>query len=149
MNTADRSIAPLDTALRRRFSFTEMTPDYLCLVQEVEGIRLADLLRAINSRLEWLFDRDHQIGHGYFIDVLDKRSLDEVMKAKIVPLLGEYFYDDWSKVRAVLNDSGDWFIVKRDLPKPAMVETDDERSRYTIRTGEFAIEGYRAAVSLV
>jgi 5-methylcytosine-specific restriction protein B len=149
MNTADRSIAPLDTALRRRFSFTEMMPDYLCLGQEVDGIRLADLLRAINSRLEWLFDRDHQIGHGYFIDVLDTRSLDEVMKAKIVPLLGEYFYDDWSKVRAVLNDSGDWCIVKQHLPKPAMVETDDERIRYTLRTGEFANEGYRAAVSLV
>jgi 5-methylcytosine-specific restriction protein B len=145
MNTADRSISPLDSALRRRFSFTEMMPDYSCLLQEVDGICVGDLLRAINTRLEWLFDRNHQIGHAYFIDVTDKRSLDEAMQAKIVPLLGEYFYDDWSKIRAILNDDKDWFVVRQKLSKPEMVETEEERFRYSIRTGDIAIEGYRAA----
>ena len=58
-STADRSIALLDTALRRRFHFTEMMPDYACLDKEVSGIHLGELLSAINRRVEWLFDRDH------------------------------------------------------------------------------------------
>lgn len=149
MNTADRSIALLDTALRRRFHFTHMPPDYLCLDNKVvSGINLGILLLATNRRVEWLFDRDHQIGHSYFIDVEDKVMLDRVMQGKVIPLLVEYFYDDWEKVRGALNDSGQWFIGVETLPIPPMLkEKGEERFRYTINRGEIPIEGYLSTSS--
>jgi hypothetical protein len=149
MNTADRSIALLDTALRRRFHFTEMMPDYTCLDKEVGGIHLGELLSAINRRVEWLFDRDHQIGHSFFTEIEDKAVLDQVMQTKVIPLLAEYFYEDWEKVRAALNDSGAWFIGVEKLPAPAMLkEEGEERSRYSISKGEISIDGYLAAAEL-
>jgi 5-methylcytosine-specific restriction protein B len=143
MNTADRSIALLDTALRRRFDFMEMMPDYTCLDKEVGGIHLGRLLSAINRRVEWLFDRDHQIGHSYFINIENKADLDQVMRAKIIPLLAEYFYEDWEKVRATLNDDGDWFIGIDKLSAPPMLKSEgEERLRYSIKRGDIPIEGY-------
>jgi hypothetical protein len=148
MNTADRSIALLDTALRRRFHFKEMMPDYECLSRDVEGINLRQLLARINRRVEWLFDRDHQIGHSYFTSVETKASLDEVMQSKIIPLLGEYFYDDWEKVRVALNDTGQWFIGVEKLSPPGMLQDEgQERSRYSIKRGDIPLEGYAAAAS--
>ncbi len=149
MNTADRSIALLDTALRRRFHFTEMMPDYACLDREVGGIHLGELLTAINHRVEWLFDRDHQIGHAFFTDIATKAALDEVMQTKVVPLLAEYFYEDWEKVRAALNDSGAWFIAVEKLAAPPMLQEEgEERSRYAINKGDIPVEGYLAASEL-
>ncbi|ERJ27737.1 McrB family protein [Campylobacter concisus] len=106
MNTADRSIALMDTALRRRFEFVEMMPEYDTLNKIIiEGINVGKMLKTINERIEYLYDRDHTIGHAYFIDVSDLKTLANVFKNKILPLLQEYFYDDWEKIRLVLGDS--------------------------------------------
>ena len=147
MNTADRSIALLDTALRRRFEFEEMMPDYTRLKRKVDRIHLGNLLEAINRRVEWLFDRDHQIGQSYFIQVKTLDDLDKVMRAKVIPLLAEYFYEDWEKVRAALNDRDEdgWFILKKELPAPPLQENEEKRWRYSINEDDFPIEGYEAA----
>ena len=104
MNTADRSIALMDTALRRRFEFVEMMPEYSDL-KEVADIDIGKMLKTINERIEYLYDRDHTIGHAYFINVSDIKTLANVFKNKILPLLQEYFYDDWEKIRLVLGDN--------------------------------------------
>ena len=101
MNTADRSVEALDTALRRRFSFVEMQPkpDILSKVGEVD---LSKLLKTINQRIELLIDKDHQIGHSYFIGIEDLDGLKRTFKDKIIPLLEEYFYGDFGKIGLVL-----------------------------------------------
>ncbi len=116
MNTADRSLAMMDTALRRRFDFIEMMPNPELLAgSPVKGIDLPLLLTTMNERIEVLYDREHTLGHAFFmpvIDVLDTEGEDEafielqnVFKNKIIPLLEEYFYEDWNKIRLVLGDS--------------------------------------------
>lgn len=105
MNTADRSIALMDTALRRRFEFVEMMPKYDRLSDNVDGVNLQKLLEVINQRIEYLYDRDHIIGHAYFISVKKLTELNHAFANKIIPLLQEYFYDDWEKIRLVLADN--------------------------------------------
>ena len=106
MNTADRSIALMDTALRRRFEFVEMMPEYDELNKiNIEDINIGEMLKTINERIEYLYDRDHTIGHAYFLGVSNMSSLENVFKNKILPLLQEYFYDDWEKIRLVLGDN--------------------------------------------
>ncbi len=104
MNTADRSIALIDTALRRRFSFVEMMPDANALSSgSVDGVEPRKLLESINARVRFLFDREHAIGHAYLCGV---QSLGEVRRAlteRIIPLLQEYFHDDWEKISLILN----------------------------------------------
>lgn len=110
MNTADRSIALLDMALRRRFTFSEMmpNPDLLTTrrVSTDDGgeIHLDKLLKAINQRIEYLFDRDHTIGHSYLMGVTTFDELVRIFQQKILPLLQEYFYGDWHKIQLVLGD---------------------------------------------
>lgn len=111
MNTADRSLALMDTALRRRFKFEEMMPNPLLLTNDCEGVDLQKLLNGLNSRIEYLYDREHTIGHAYFmhdgksIDKLDE--LVEIFKSEIIPLLQEYFYDDYEKIKMILRDEED------------------------------------------
>ena len=109
MNTADRSLAVLDTALRRRFAFVEMMPDYKVLKDiTVDGIKMDELLRRLNERIEVLYDRDHMIGHAYFIPLRDQPTLEhlgQIFQQRIIPLLQEYFFDDWEKIRLVLGDN--------------------------------------------
>lgn len=106
MNTADRSIALLDTALRRRFEFVEMMPDSSRVDGEVAGVHLGSVLDAMNERIRFLRDREHQIGHTYFLGVRDLEGLRKVFQKQILPLLQEYFYDDWEKIAAVLGNNG-------------------------------------------
>ena len=110
MNTADRSIALLDTALRRRFDFVEMMPDPTLVPDDIDGVNCQELLEAMNKRIRFLLDREHQIGHTYLMNVKNMDSLATTFKNKTVPLMQEYFYDNWEKIRMVLNDNG--FIVR-------------------------------------
>jgi 5-methylcytosine-specific restriction protein B len=114
MNTADRSIALMDTALRRRFEFIEMLPDLEVLNDLlVDGINIKLMLEKINQRVEYLYDRDHTIGHAYFMSLKENATFEElenIFKNKIIPLLQEYFYDDWEKILMVL---GKGFIEKK------------------------------------
>jgi 5-methylcytosine-specific restriction protein B len=116
MNTADRSIALLDTALRRRFEFIEMMPKLELLEGiEVDGIDIKNMLEIINKRIEYLYDRDHMIGHSYFMNLENNPTIEEltnIFKNKIIPLLQEYFYDDFEKIMMVL---GKGFIDKQEI----------------------------------
>lgn len=145
MNTADRSIALLDTALRRRFTFREMMPDPSVLeaLKTQCGINLPQLLTTINERIEYLYDREHQIGHAYFTSCRTRTDVDEVMRHKVIPLLTEYFFEDWNKVAAVLGDldSHDGTIEGRFLKRtvlkvpPGLHDGDAEpRFRWEVRT---------------
>tara|TARA_R110000822_G_scaffold28985_3_gene85756 strand:+ start:8286 stop:10916 length:2631 start_codon:yes stop_codon:yes gene_type:complete len=109
MNTADRSVEALDTALRRRFSFTEMPPKPKLISKEgkaengiVNGIDLSALLETINKRIEKLLDKDHMIGHSYFLSVEGFKGLKSAFQNKIVPLLQEYFFGDYGKIGLVI-----------------------------------------------
>lgn len=143
MNTADRSIALMDTALRRRFHFEEMMPK-LDVVKHitVKNIEIYKLLDNINKRIEYLYDRDHTIGHAYFMGLENlnedkkKVELDNIFRNKIIPLLQEYFYDDWEKIRMVL---GDGFIKKEEFESSIFDEEfrstdyiEGEKFKYTI-----------------
>ena len=119
MNTADRSIDALDSALRRRFSFVEMVPKPELLLKpdftpKYLHVDLCALLKALNRRVEFLLDRDHKIGHSYFMHIQaenadeERANLKAAFKEKIIPLLEDYFYGNLEKVRMVL---GDRFIV--------------------------------------
>lgn len=122
MNTADRSVEALDTALRRRFSFAEMLPDIKVLekdhttngiITEIEEeINIVELLKAINERIELLIDKDHQIGHSYFFKVNSFEYLKLTFKDKIIPLLEEYFYGDFGKIGLVL---GGHFVKSKEI----------------------------------
>lgn len=105
MNTADRSIAFIDIALRRRFQFMEMMPDLDLIEKEVgtiESVNIRNLLDKINRRVEFLYDRDHMVGHSYFLGCRNLAHLKTVFLQNIIPLLQEYFYGDWEKICLVL-----------------------------------------------
>ncbi|SFW90384.1 McrB family protein [Chitinophaga sancti] len=105
MNTADRSIEALDTALRRRFSFVPKMPEESTLGLTTDGIDLSKILQTINTRLRVLKDNDHTIGHAWFWNVTDIKGLKKIYDNKILPLLQEYFYNDYEKLGLVLGDA--------------------------------------------
>ncbi len=138
MNTADRSIAPLDTALRRRFDFIEMMPDSKHVSDNIDDVDCQKLLNAMNDRIRFLLDRERQIGHTYFMNVKrikgnGEESLAATFKNQIIPLLQEYFYDNWEKIDLVLNCNG--FVheipFKSDLFKNSDL-IDEERKIYEL-----------------
>ena len=145
MNTADRSIALLDTALRRRFDFEELQPEPELLPKIENGqLDLAALLRSLNERIEFVYDRDHTIGHAYLINVKTLSQLEVVFRRKIIPLLQEYFYEDLSKVRQVLNDNSGNFIESLSAAPSGFddVTGQEAGARYRVRGNAFPIESY-------
>lgn len=113
MNTADRSIALMDTALRRRFQFVEMMPDTKVLrdigADKVDDLDVAAMLEKINERITFLYDREHTIGHAFFTKLKDDPTIEtlaSIFKKSIIPLLQEYFYEDYQKIQLVLGDNG-------------------------------------------
>ena len=109
MNTADRSLALMDTALRRRFDFVEMPPQPELLKDiEIDEINICTMLTTMNQRIEVLYDREHTLGHAFFMSLNNDSSigdLAEIFQHKIIPLLQEYFFEDWEKIRIVLGDN--------------------------------------------
>jgi 5-methylcytosine-specific restriction protein B len=117
MNTADRSVEALDTALRRRFSFKEISPNPKLIIKINDnegiiegGVNLVEILSKINNRIELLIDKDHKIGHSYFLHIDSIDKLKSVFQNKIIPLLEEYFFGDFGKIGLVLGDS---FVEKK------------------------------------
>lgn len=116
MNTADRSLVQLDAALRRRFTFEEMMPRPSLLKTTKDGINLIKMLETINKRITALSDREHQIGHSYFMKLNEQSTvadLQKIFKNKIIPLLQEYFFDDYGLIQLVL---GQAFVKEENNP---------------------------------
>ena len=110
MNSSDRSLTSVDIALRRRFEFIEMMPkpDVLSGI-DIEGVSVQAILETMNKRIKVLLDRDHCIGHAYFTSLIEEPSLELLMtifEKRIIPLLQEYFFDDWTKINLVLGENG-------------------------------------------
>jgi 5-methylcytosine-specific restriction protein B len=149
MNTADRSIETLDTALRRRFEFKEMPPIYNILKninEEDKTLILGDLLKKINDRLEILHSKDHKIGHAYFINIDNIKDLNKSFKNKIIPLLEEYFYNDYSKIKMIL---GDCFISTLSIKdvvfhstEESSIAYDEDKLIYNVINKEYTIDDY-------
>ena len=155
MNTADRSIALLDLALRRRFSFIELMPDSL-LVNPVAGVDLRAVFEKLNARVTLLLDRDHQIGHSYFMGINDAERLHFNWYHRVIPLLQEYFYNDWQRLHAVL---GDDFVLMDETPITSELSelVNTEGARYELKhlnatelvgaLGSYAVSGGQNADS--
>ena len=136
MNTADRSIALMDTALRRRFYFEEMLPNYDLLKDifvEDEGVKvnIGAMLKAINERIEYLYDREHTIGHAVFLELKENNNIDKlenIFKKSVIPLLQEYFYEDYDKIRLILGDNAkdedEQFIFAESIKSKDVFEGD-------------------------
>jgi hypothetical protein len=124
MNTADRSVEALDTALRRRFNFVEMPPQYDLeeLDREIGGFKLAHILQTINDRIEVLLNRDNLIGHSYLLNVDSPEKLKETLFKNIIPLLQEYFFGDYGKIGLVL---GKGFVKEEKERKKVSFATFD------------------------
>ena len=130
MNTSDRSIASIDIALRRRFKFVEMMPNSN-LVADF-GCNFKEIFEKLNNKIKILLDRDHQIGHSYFINTkyanADVNILKEIWFSEIIPLLNEYFYCDWEKLKLIVPG----FIRPLKVPPALKSECDD--SIYEFKT---------------
>jgi 5-methylcytosine-specific restriction endonuclease McrBC GTP-binding regulatory subunit McrB len=145
MNTADRSIAMMDVALRRRFSFVEMQPDFTLLADvNVGDINIAKMLETLNKRIEVLLDREHTIGHSYLLPLKHEPSLEKlasIFENEIVPLLQEYFYDDYEKIRLVLGDNQkqgvEEFIIKKADGASLFGNAENDAEYYEINKDAF------------
>ena len=157
MNTADRSIASIDTALRRRFHFKEMLPDASVLDGVyVDGISIKDIFVKKNKRISVLYDREHTLGHAYFLPLKEDstiKMLSNIFADNIMPLLQEYFYEDYEKIRLVLGDNNkdnvkDQFIIIEENDYKELFGSDeygfDESKSYDINKSAFGnINAYR------
>ncbi|HIF9315048.1 TPA: McrB family protein [Photobacterium damselae] len=136
MNTADKSLAQIDIALRRRFQFEEMMTNYelLAEIPLIDGIDIEQMVRVINKRIKLLYDREHTIGHSFFLSLKDNPSIEhlaEIFELQILPLLEEYFFENWERVAMVLGDhlktdEGLRFVVEQfDANEIAQLMGDD------------------------
>jgi 5-methylcytosine-specific restriction protein B len=154
MNTADRSIALLDVALRRRFEFQEIEPNYSVLDEPIGTVDVGRVLRRINDRLEYLLDRDHRIGHAYLMEASTIEDLRQVFRLQIIPLLQEYFFDDFGRVALVLATPAGVppFLTRERIshgvlfPRSVDASLPGERSRYSITDSESWTEATFAAL---
>lgn len=158
MNTADRSIATIDTALRRRFLFREMLPAPKVLEDiSVEDLSISELLTRLNRRIAVLYDREHTIGHAYFMPLKASPTIEtlaEIFTNNIIPLLQEYFYEDYEKIRLVLGDNkkpdpAEQFIIAKENDYAELFgDVDiglDDGCNYEINYAAFGnIEAYRS-----
>lgn len=158
MNTADRSIATIDTALRRRFQFREMLPDPDVLEGiSVEDICVKEMLERMNKKIAVLYDREHMIGHGYLMPLKADPTIDKlalIFENHIIPLLQEYFYDDYAKIRLVLGDNkkdreDEQFIIAREVDCAELfgsteVESEEAFSYEINRSAFDNIDAYRS-----
>ena len=164
MNTADRSLAMMDTALRRRFDFREMMPNCELLDDAmIQGVNIGSLLRRMNQRIEYLYDREHTLGHAFFMPLKELRNGDEgfielqsIFRNKVIPLLEEYFFEDWEKIRLILadnqtDDADCQFVHAVEVSSQALFGNnyqdntlDGENITYQLNSGAFEnIEAYR------
>lgn len=156
MNTADRSLAGLDIALRRRFTFKEMPPrPELLDGVTIDGVDIGELLRTMNARIEVLLDADHCLGHAYFMPLKENKTLDKlafIFRQQVLPLLQEYFFEDWERIAWVLNDqrkpSGLAFVQKPSADLASLFGADTASNlqdrRWRINEEAFSnIESYR------
>ena len=132
MNTADRSVEALDAALRRRFEFEELSPLPSTLSFPMAGkIDLEELLRTINHRIEKLLDRDHAIGHAYFLELKKAPTLEglkRVFRTRVLPLLQEHFFGDWGKIGLIL---GPQFVKRKDSGRSVLADfPHDDREAF-------------------
>jgi 5-methylcytosine-specific restriction protein B len=163
MNTADRSLAGLDIALRRRFTFKEMPPKPELLDGiGVHGVDIGKVLQKMNERIEVLLDRDHCLGHAYFMPLIEDRTLDNlafIFRQQILPLLQEYFFEDWERIAWVLNDqakSNEYaFVQKVSINLDSLFgaktasELQNEDKRWRINEDAFgSIESYKGILGL-
>jgi 5-methylcytosine-specific restriction protein B len=151
MNTADRSIALIDKALRRRFTFEEMMPDYTVEGMNDEvvgaGVTLAVVLQAINDRVEYLLDREHQIGQGWLLGSSNKTQLDAKMRNAVIPLIAEYFFEDWGRTADVLGGREDNpFLEAITLKAPPGITDEAPRVRWSMRS-TFAPDAYTRLIA--
>lgn len=160
MNTADRSLAGLDVALRRRFDFQEMPPRPELLADVVVGgVSIQKLLETLNQRIEALLDREHVLGHAYFMPLKDAPTLAglaSIFRNKVLPLLQEYFFDDWQRIQWVLNDhrkpvAAHRFVQAQSLDMKALFGDDVtvslQRSGWQINDTAFdVIESYLGVI---
>ncbi|WP_427071280.1 McrB family protein [Lysinibacillus fusiformis] len=149
MNTADRSIAMMDTALRRRFRFIEMMPNVQLLEEiKVGNIDIQKMVYMINKRIEVLYDREHTIGHAYFMGLKHEptiENLENIFKNAIIPLLQEYFYEDYSKIQLVLGDNAKAdnlkFILDKQVQMNAVFKANPDidipETKYSIQLAAF------------
>lgn len=149
MNTADRSIAMIDTALRRRFRFIEKMPNVQLLEEiKVGNIDIQKMVDTINRRIEVLYDREHTIGHAYFMALKNEptiENLENIFKNAIIPLLQEYFYEDYSKIQLVLGDNAKADNLKFVLDTPVQInavfkanpDIDIPETKYSIQLAAF------------
>ncbi|MEI8389581.1 MAG: AAA family ATPase [bacterium] len=131
MNTSDRSIASVDIALRRRFKFIEIMPDSSLVPIDVEGVKVREIFENLNQKISILLDRDHQIGHSYFIGVDSIEKLERIWFDNVIPLLNEYFYGEWDKLQTILGD----FISVKDVP-PVLKDIYDDNKYYDFKKPE-------------
>lgn len=157
MNTADRSIAHIDVALRRRFKFKEMLPnpklvsDKLSkiereqLKEDLDNVDMRDVLERINDRIEVLEGRERLIGHSFFMDCKSKEQIDAVMRDSVLPLLAEYFFEDWEKIRFVLGKAaGDFISVVEHRFQDSHPDSDNDSTKiYRMNSGEYPNDIYK------
>jgi 5-methylcytosine-specific restriction protein B len=170
MNTADRSLALMDTALRRRFDFIEMMPDYDALRDDkgnaytVSGVDIVKLMGTLNERIAALYDREHMLGHAFLIPVVtaikagkNQQALTELAKCfqtKIIPLLAEYFFEDWRKIRLVLADNQKeqknhaQLITSQEIKYTKLFGDNELASSYSDSEFSYEVEPYNSPVWL-